>query len=61
MIKSKTNFGELAPHGKDYLYQWMFFPFGLKNALTNIQRVTDQVLAGLGLPNAIVMTSLFLV
>jgi len=32
--KVKTTFWGIDPHGKDYLYQWKFLPFGLKNVLT---------------------------
>jgi hypothetical protein len=32
--KVKTIFWGINPHGKDYLYQWKFLPFGLKNAPT---------------------------
>jgi hypothetical protein len=35
-------------HAKDYLYQLKFFPFDLKNVLSHIQKVMDQVLASLG-------------
>jgi hypothetical protein len=41
----KTTFLVIDPHGKDYLYQWRFLPFSLKNALTKFQRVMDKVLA----------------
>jgi len=30
------------------LYQWKFFPFGLRNALVEFQKVMDLVLTGLG-------------
>jgi hypothetical protein len=30
----KTTFWEIDLHENDYLYQWKFLPFGLKNALT---------------------------
>ncbi len=43
--KVKTTFWEINLHWKDYLYQWWFLPFRLKNALTKFQRVMDQVLA----------------
>ncbi len=46
--KVKTTFWGINPHGKDYLYQWWFLPFGLKNALAKFQKVMDWVLAGLG-------------
>jgi hypothetical protein len=29
--KAKTAFWDVNSHGKDYLYQWKFLPFGLKN------------------------------
>jgi hypothetical protein len=45
--KVKTVWG-IDPHGKDCLYQWKFFPFGLKNALVEFQRVMDRMLVGLG-------------
>jgi len=44
--KVKTTFWGIDPHGKDCLYQWIFFPFGLKNALVKFQRVMDKMLAG---------------
>jgi hypothetical protein len=37
----KTTFSGIDPHGKDCLYQWMFLPFGLKNAPTKFQNVMD--------------------
>jgi hypothetical protein len=46
--KVKTTFWGIDPHGKDCLYQWKFFPFGLKNALTKFQKVIYQIFAGLG-------------
>jgi hypothetical protein len=51
--KVNTTFWGIDPHGKDCLYQWNFFPFGLKNAL-----VTGH--GSSVLPNATLMTSLFL-
>jgi hypothetical protein len=35
-------------HVKDFLYQWHFLPFGLKNVPTEFQRVMDYILVGLG-------------
>ncbi len=32
--KVKTTFWGINLQGKDYLYQWQFFPFDLKNART---------------------------
>jgi hypothetical protein len=46
--KVKTTFWGIDPHGKDYLYQWQFLPFGFKNAPAKFQSVMDRVLAGLG-------------
>jgi hypothetical protein len=46
--KVKTTFWEINPHGKDYLYQWQFLPFGLKNSLVEFQKVMDQMLVGFG-------------
>jgi len=45
--KVKKTFWGTDPHEKDCLYQWKFFPFGLKNALIEFQRVMDQMLTGL--------------
>jgi len=46
--KVKITLWGIGPHGKDCLYQWKFFPFGLKNAPPKFQKVMDRVLAGLG-------------
>jgi putative transposase len=54
--KVKTTFGGIDPHGKDYLYQWKFLPFGLKNAKGS----WIECWRVLVLPNATLMTSLFL-
>jgi hypothetical protein len=58
--KVKKYIWGIDPHGKDYLYQWKFLPFGLKHAPAKFQRVMDQFWQVLVLPNVIVMTSLFL-
>ncbi len=41
-------FWKIDLHGKDCLYQWWFFSFGLKDALVEFQRVMHRVLARLG-------------
>ncbi len=46
--KVKTTFWGIDHHEKDCLYQWKFFPFGLKNALIKFQRVMDRALTSLG-------------
>jgi hypothetical protein len=46
--KVKTTFWGVDPHGKDCLYQWKFVPFALKNALTEFQKVMDQMLPSIG-------------
>ncbi len=45
--KAKTAFWGVNSHIKDYLYQWKFLPFGLKNAPAEFQRVMDKILVGL--------------
>jgi hypothetical protein len=41
------SFWGIDQNRKDYLYQWKFLPFGLKNAFIKFQRMMDQVFAGL--------------
>jgi hypothetical protein len=41
------SFWGIDQNGKDYLYQWKFLTFGLKNALIKFQRMMDQVFASL--------------
>jgi hypothetical protein len=53
-------FWGINPHEKDCLYQWQFLPFGLKNALTNFQRVIDWMLAGLGFVECYIDDIIFL-
>ena len=38
----KTLFWRVDKDGKDQLYHWKFLLFGLKNALTEFQKVIDQ-------------------
>ncbi len=45
--KAKIAFWGVNSHCKDYLYQWKFLPFGLKNAPVEFQCVMDRILAGL--------------
>ena len=45
--RSKTALWGIDSYGKDCLYQWLFLPFGLKNAPAEFQRVMDRILAGL--------------
>jgi len=45
--KAKTTFWGINFHNKDYLYQWKFLPFRLKNAPAKFQCVIDRILAGL--------------
>jgi hypothetical protein len=35
-------------HGKDCLYKWNFFPFGLKNTHIAFQKVMDRMLTSIG-------------
>ena len=43
----KITFWGVDQDGKDQLYHWNFFPIGLKNALTEIQRVMDQMFSSM--------------
>ncbi len=43
--KVKMTFCGIDLHGKDCLYQWLFLPFGLKNAPIEFQKVMDRMLA----------------
>jgi hypothetical protein len=45
--KEKTAFWGIDKDGKDWLYQWKFLPFGLKNTPAEFQRVMDRVFSGL--------------
>jgi hypothetical protein len=45
--KEKTAFWGIDKDGKDWLYQWKFLSFGLKNAPVEFQRVMDRVFSGL--------------
>jgi hypothetical protein len=45
--KAKTAFSGVNFHGKDYLYQWKFLIFGLKNVPSKFQHVMDIILARL--------------
>jgi hypothetical protein len=40
----KINFLEIYPHGKNYLYQWQFLSFGLKNTIVEFLKVMNWVL-----------------
>jgi hypothetical protein len=39
--KVKTIYWNINQNGKDYLYQWNFLLFGLKNVLMKFQKVTN--------------------
>jgi putative transposase len=45
--RAKIAFWGINSHNKDYLYQWKFLPFGLKNTPAEFERVMDRILAGL--------------
>ncbi len=45
--KAKTAFWGINSHDKNFLYQWKFLPFGLKNVPAKFQRVMDRILARL--------------
>jgi hypothetical protein len=46
--KVNTTFWGIDPYQKDYLYQWRFLSFDLKNIPTKFQRVMDRMLMGIG-------------
>ncbi len=46
--KVKMVFWGIDPCGKDYLYQWHFLPFSLKNTPMKFQRIMNQMLANIG-------------
>jgi hypothetical protein len=39
--KVKIVYWNINQNGKDYLYQWNFQPFGLKNVLTKFQKAMN--------------------
>jgi hypothetical protein len=45
--QGQTAFWGINFDGKEYLYQWKFLPFGLKNTPVEIQRVMAKILARL--------------
>jgi hypothetical protein len=45
--KAKIAFWGVNSHGKDYLYQWKFLPFGLKKVHVEFEHVMDRILARL--------------
>jgi hypothetical protein len=46
--KMKIAFWGIDQNGKDYLYEWKFLFFGLKNAFVEFQKVMDQIQTGFG-------------
>ncbi len=45
--KVRTTFWGIDLHGKDYLHQWSFSPFGFKNVFAKFQKIMDWVLANI--------------